>query len=131
MSEDSKPKRVLLIGHCGPDASYLRMAVRSALGEVEIISAAEMDDMTNALKAGVDLVLLNRELDYGFEPDSGVEMVQLLRKTYAKLPMIVVSNYPEVQTAAAAAGAMPGFGKREIGTPRVISLLRAATGIKT
>ena len=129
MSDDTQPRRVLLVGHCGPDASYLRMAVRSALGEAEMVSADEMNEMNDALKAGVDLILLNREL-YGFEPETGVEMVRLLRKTYAQLPMMVVSNYPDVQVAAQAAGAMAGFGKREIGSPRVTSLLRSAIGIK-
>jgi hypothetical protein len=86
--------------------------------------------MNEALKTGVDLILFNRELSYGFEPDTGVEMVRLLRKTYGQLPMMVVSNFPEVQNAAQVAGALPGFGKREIGGPRVTSLLRAAIGIK-
>jgi len=39
---------------------------------------------------------------------------------------MLVSNYPEAQAAAVAEGALPGFGKREIGTPRVNDLLRNA-----
>jgi len=39
---------------------------------------------------------------------------------------MLVSNYPEAQAAAVAEGALPGFGKREIGTPRVGELLREA-----
>lgn len=131
MDEVSKPKRVLLVGHCGPDANYLRMAVRSALGEAEIISAEEMDDMTAALKGGVDLVLFNRELGYGFEPDTGVEMIRLQKQSHAALAMILVSNYAEAQAAAVAAGALPGFGKREMGSPRVKDLLRTAIGSKS
>jgi hypothetical protein len=37
-----------------------------------------------------------------------------------------VSNYPDAQAAAVAAGGMPGFGKREIGTPRVGQVIRDA-----
>ena len=130
MEEVSKTWRVLLVGHCGPDASYLRMAVRTALGQVQIISAEDKDEMESAIKAGVDLVLFNRELGYGYEPGIGVEMIRLLRPSHAALPMMLVSNYADAQTAAEAAGAMPGFGKREIGTPRVTNLLRAAVGMK-
>jgi hypothetical protein len=43
--------------------------------------------------------------------------------------MMLVTNYPEVQAAATAAGAMPGFGKREIGSLRVKELLRGALGM--
>jgi two-component system, chemotaxis family, chemotaxis protein CheY len=131
MDEVSRPKRVLLVGHCGPDANYLRMAVRSALGQAEIVSAEEMDAMTESIKSGVDLVLFNRELGYGFEPDTGVEMIRLQKQSHAELAMILVSNYAEAQAAAVAAGALPGFGKREMGSPRVATLLRSAIGINS
>jgi hypothetical protein len=39
---------------------------------------------------------------------------------------MLVSNYPEAQQEALAAGALPGFGKRELSTPRVTQLLRNA-----
>jgi hypothetical protein len=40
--------------------------------------------------------------------------------------MMLVSNHPDAQAAAIAAGAAPGFGKRQIGTPRVAEVLRQA-----
>ncbi len=40
--------------------------------------------------------------------------------------MMLVSNYPDAQAAAVANGALPGFGKREIGSPRVIELIKGA-----
>ena len=42
------------------------------------------------------------------------------------LKMMLVSNYPEAQQEAIVAGALPGFGKREIGSRRVVDLLRTA-----
>jgi hypothetical protein len=42
---------------------------------------------------------------------------------------MLVSNYAEAQAAAVAAGAVPGFGKREIGQPRVAQLIREALGL--
>ena len=88
---------------------------------------AELDQM---LKQGVDLILFNRELGYGFEPDTGVEFIRQLKQKYPAAPMMLISNYPEAQAAAALAGAVPGFGKRDIGSPRAAELLRSAVGIK-
>ena len=44
----------------------------------------------------------------------------------ADVKMMLVSNYPDAQAAAVEAGALPGFGKRDIGSPRVKELLRQA-----
>jgi two-component system, chemotaxis family, chemotaxis protein CheY len=127
--EASAPKKVLLVGHCGPDANYLRMTVRSALGDITLSSAEDNNSLDRAIEQGVDLILFNRELDYGFKPATGVEMIATLKPDHPDLKMILVSNFPEVQTAAEAAGALPGFGKREIGSPRVKELLRSAVGL--
>ena len=51
---------------------------------------------------------------------------QVLRAANHKAKMMLISNYPEAQEAAVNAGAMPGFGKREIGTLRVVKLLQEA-----
>ena len=40
--------------------------------------------------------------------------------------MMLVSNYHDAQQAAVAVGAVPGFGKRELGTPKAAQLLREA-----
>jgi hypothetical protein len=77
-----------------------------------------------------NLVLFNRELGYGFDPNTGVEAISTLRSSYPELKMILVSNYPDAQQAAVAAGALPGFGKRELGTPRVQQVLREAIGVE-
>lgn len=120
-------KTVVLVGHCGPDSSYLRMIVKKALPEVSIVSADDSRELSRALEAtDPALVLFNRELGYSFDPSTGVETIELLRRSYPNLKMILVSNYTEAQQAAVAAGALPGFGKRELGTPRVLELLRDA-----
>ena len=58
-----------------------------------------------------DLVLVNRVFDRTAE--GGLD---LIRKTKADaktsaVPVMLVSNFPESQTEAVAAGALPGFGK--------------------
>ncbi|MDP9172416.1 MAG: hypothetical protein M3O30_00930 [Planctomycetota bacterium] len=122
------PKRILLVGHCGPDSTYLRMAVKGALGDVALVSADDNEELDKALQQTIDLVLFNRELGYGFAPETGVEMIRVLKKRGLGMNMMLVSNYPEAQAQAQAAGAIPGFGKREIGAPRTAQLLRAAVG---
>jgi hypothetical protein len=119
-------KKVLLVGHCGPDSSYLRMAVRGAAPEAQVLMADDANELRGALDGGVDLILFNRELGWGFDEDQGVEMIRWLRPNYPALKMMLVSNYPDAQRAAEEAGALPGFGKREIGGKRVTEVLRAA-----
>ena len=120
------PKKVLLVGHCGPDSSYLRMSVRKAVPDVELLSADDGRELTASLEKGVDLVLFNRELGYGYEPDTGVEAIRTLRQTFPEVKMMLVSNYEDAQRSAEQAGAQPGFGKKELGTARVAELLRDA-----
>jgi hypothetical protein len=119
-------KTVLLVGHCGPDSSYLRMTVKSAIADAKLLAADDSQELTRALAGNVDLILFNRELGYGFDPDTGVGMIALLKKSYPNQRMMLVSNYPDAQLAATKAGALQGFGKREIGKPRVTQLLRDA-----
>jgi len=123
--------KVLFVGHCGPDSTYLRMAVKSAAENVTLSAAEENAALEQSLKQGVDLILFNRELDFGFEPDTGVEMIRLLKQRYPQVRMMLISNHADAQAAAVAAGALPGFGKREIGSARVRQLLRDAMGVET
>jgi two-component system, chemotaxis family, chemotaxis protein CheY len=119
-------KKVALVGHCGPDSSFLRMAVSSADRSVQVLAADDSSELIKVLEQGVDLLLLNREMPYGFEDQEGVGLIRKLRSTHPGVKMMLVSNYPEAQAAAVAAGAVAGFGKREIGTKRVAEVIREA-----
>jgi two-component system, chemotaxis family, chemotaxis protein CheY len=121
-------KKIALVGHCGPDSSFLRMAVSSADRSVQVVAADDSSELNRLLSDGVDLLLLNREMPYGFEDDEGVAVIRRLRPLYPTVKMMLVSNYPDAQAAAVAAGAVPGFGKREIGTRRVAEVIREALG---
>ncbi len=122
-------KTVVLVGHCGPDSSFLRMAVSSAERAAKIVMADDAREMKAALDGGADLVLLNRELGWGFEQPLGVDVIKSVRTRYPNTKFMLVSNYPDAQAAAVAAGGLPGFGKREIGQPRVVQLIREALGV--
>lgn len=119
-------KKIVLIGHCGPDASYLKLAVGRAVKGAQIVSADEQGELNELLSnGGADLVLLNRQLDWGFATADGIELIRQLRETHPQLRTMLVSNFPEAQQAAVSAGALPGFGKKELGSPRVSELLRS------
>jgi len=119
-------KKVALVGHCGPDSSYLRMAVSSADRSVQVLMADDATELNAVLETGVDLLLFNREMPYGFDDHEGVGLIRKLRAAHPTIKMMLVSNYPDAQAAAEAAGAVPGFGKREIGTKRVAEVIREA-----
>ncbi len=119
-------KSVALIGHCGPDSSYLRLAISKAIPGAKIVGVDDDAALKSALEAGVDLALFNRVLEYGFDQSEGVEVIRQLARFYPATRMMMVSNYPETQAAAVAAGALPGFGKRDIGSAKVTELLKAA-----
>jgi CheY-like chemotaxis protein len=123
-------KKVLFVGHCGPDSTYLRMLVRKALGQADVHMIEDPAELDQALKQGADLILFNRELGYGFEPDTGVDFIRQLKQRNPAIPMMLISNYPDAQAAALAAGAVQGFGKRDIGSSKAAELLRTAIGIK-
>lgn len=119
-------KTIALVGHCGPDASYLRLAVSRAAKEVRIVAADDDEELATVLRGGVDLLLLNRQLEWGFKTSEGIDLIRQLRAEHPQVRMMLVSNFPEAQQAAVAAGALPGFGKREIGSPRVTDAIRGA-----
>lgn len=119
-------KKVVLVGHCGADGSYLRLAVKAARPDAEILLAESDKELKSAVMEGADLVLVNRVVDYGFETDEGIELIRMYQKAFPKMKSMLVSNYESAQTDAVNAGAMLGFGKREIGTPRVKQLLAGA-----
>lgn len=121
-------KKVVLVGHCGPDSAYLRLAVSRALKNADISSADDEGELNQKIADGADLLLFNRTIDYGFNSEQGVELISQMRAKHPNLKFMLISNYPEAQQAAVQAGALPGFGKREIGTPKVTQLLKDALG---
>lgn len=121
-------KRIVLVGHCGPDSSYLSMAVKSAVKDALITAADSEAELRQEIAAGADLLLLNRVLDYGFPTSNGVELIRTLSAAHPTVKIMLVSNYADAQAAAVAEGALPGFGKREIGSPKVKQLLQNAVG---
>ena len=123
--------RVALVGHCGPDAYALRAAVRSMFprGEVQMVSdASELEAEIPA----ADLLLVNRILDGEFEVDSGIELIRVLAALPARErpALMLVSNFPEAQAEAQGAGALPGFGKKQMYSAEMRKNMEAAVAAR-
>lgn len=113
-------RRVLSVGNCGYDHSTLTTALKKHF-DVEMYAAASADAAAKALDEDMfDLVLVNREFDSTGE--SGIELIKKLKPT-VKAPMMLISNFPEAQEEAVAAGAVPGFGKKMVGKPGMVEVV--------
>jgi CheY-like chemotaxis protein len=118
-------KRVLDVGQCGPDHSTIRSYLTRNF-DCEVVQAHLADDAIEQLKSGqFDLVLVNRKLDADYS--DGIEVIRKLKadSATADVPVMLVTNYPEHQDAAIAAGAIRGFGKLEYNEPETRERLAA------
>jgi len=116
MSE-SRRARVLDVGQCSPDRAGIKSAITRRF-DADIDHVMFVDDALEAMRlARYDLVLVNRRI---FDDDSdGLELIRRSKAdpALAPVPIMMVSNYPEAQQAAIAAGAEPGFGKSQLHEP--------------
>lgn len=116
-------KKVVTVGHCGPDSSALKSAVGRAAPGAEVVFANDETGLEEALK-GASLLLVNRVLEGDFSDDEGIELVRRLAAAGAKV--MLVSNYPDAQEEAEKAGALPGFGKTTMYAAETKERIRAA-----
>jgi CheY-like chemotaxis protein len=106
-------KRVLDVGQCGPDHATIRRFLTRHF-DCEIVQADAAEDAIAHLKSNrFDLILVNRKLDVDYS--DGLEVIRQIKSdpSIANVPVMLVTNYPEHQDAAVAAGALRGFGKLE------------------
>src|SRR3954471_17335093 len=116
-------KRVLDVGQCGPDHSSIRSYLTRNFG-CEVVQVDDGPGALAELKGGqFDLILVNRKLDCDYS--DGIDVIRALKADpdAAEVPVMLVTNYPEHQAAAIAAGAVRGFGKLEFGKAETLSLL--------
>jgi CheY-like chemotaxis protein len=118
-------KTVLDVGQCNPDHSSITSLLKQHF-DVNVQKAHSHDQaLTMAKDSQPALILINRLYDVG--GSEGMETLKALKanETTADIPVMVVSNYSDAQDAAVAAGAVQGFGKSALNTPKTIELLNA------
>jgi CheY-like chemotaxis protein len=122
------PKRILDVGQCGPDHATISSYLERHF-DCEIGRAHDADDALRQLAAApFDLVLVNRKLDADYS--DGIEVIRRIKANAAtaEVPVMLVTNYPEHQDAAVAAGAIRGIGKLEFNDPAARERLAAVLG---
>lgn len=121
-------KRVLSFGQCGFDHGAISRLLNS-LG-AEAVAADTADRLMHAARQSLpDLILVNRIGDT--DGSSGLELIKKLKSDpeLKRVPVMLVSNYPDAQQEAEKLGALPGFGKSALSSPDTESLLRSVLGL--
>jgi len=121
--QESTRPRVLDVGNCDPDhASIQRLLGRF---EVDVDRVMFVEEAVVALaKSRYDLVLVNRLIFA--DGSDGLPLIQRMKADarFQKIPVMMVSNYPEAQDRAVSEGAVRGFGKADLNEPRTLELLK-------
>jgi DNA-binding NarL/FixJ family response regulator len=86
------------------------------------------DELREACDQGADLLLINRELPFGFETEEGVELIRQLHSGGPKVKMMLISDLEDAQEEARQAGGVEGFGKADLGSEKFATTLRQALG---
>ena len=107
--------RVLSVGQCAFDDHSLGQALAGQF-DAELVRCAS--GAAAVREGNWKLVLVNRLLDADGSP--GLDVVRQLRaeaagNSAADVPVMLVSNFAEARQAAEAEGAVPGFGKSDLG----------------
>jgi len=117
-------KRVLSVGQCLADHGGISRLLRGSFA-AEVVSAASAEEALGRLRQeAFALVLVNRVFDATGE--GGLDFIRRLKgdRQLAGVPAMLVSNFPEAQDEAAAAGAVPGFGKSALHEQQTLDTLR-------
>lgn len=119
-AEGGQPK-ILDVGQCDHDHGKL-VGFLGGRFDARLDRAHGLDDARALLEESrYRLVLVNRLLDVDQTP--GLDVIKALKAdadpNLSGTPMMLVSNLPEAQREAVAAGAVPGFGKAQFDDPEV------------
>jgi two-component system chemotaxis response regulator CheY len=104
-------KKILAVGNCSVDHGALARLV-SGHFPAQLCRAQQINDALAQLRGDTfDLVLVNRVF-HGIA-QQGLDLIRQIKAdpTLAATPVMLLSNYPQCQQEAVAAGAEPGFGK--------------------
>ncbi|MDD4891986.1 MAG: hypothetical protein PHU85_18860 [Phycisphaerae bacterium] len=121
-------KRIVLVGHCAADAWMLKLASERAAPGLPVETVGDFKAL-EAIDLPSSLLLVNRVLSFGYPVSMGVDLIRQLHARPQPPRMLLISDQPDAQRQAEAAGAVPGFGKAELLTEKASRHLRSAAGI--
>lgn len=118
-------KHVLSVGQCSFDHGSISRFLQGEFG-VDVVPTDTADNATEQLRQRpFDLVLVNRQFDA--DGSEGIDFIERLKADpeLAAVPVMLVTNFREYAEKAVSLGALPGFGKAELGSPELASRLRS------
>ncbi len=118
-------KKVVLVGHCGPDMHMLKAAVSRVVPDIPVEFANDDGALQGFISTDA-ILLVNRVLDGSFSTGSGIELIENLARSESPPTMMFISNFEDAQAKAQKAGASEGFGKDQLYDERTAELLRQA-----
>ena len=107
-------QRVALVGHCGFDAGSLSRLAGQIAPQAEVVRVNDQETLDTMTGPGT-LLLVNRALDGRFDAETGIDLIRVCRSREDAPAAMLVSNYADAQQQAVEAGALPGFGKSQVG----------------
>ncbi|HYO11259.1 MAG TPA: hypothetical protein VER17_20005 [Tepidisphaeraceae bacterium] len=119
-------QRIVLVGHCGVDAPRLESEISRSVQGVDVVTINSEDQLEAVCGEQGVLLLVNRQLPYGFDDEEGVRLMKDIHRRHPNVKMMLVSDLPDAQEEARGAGAIPGFGKADLGTGRIAERLKQA-----
>lgn len=118
--------RILDVGQCGIDGPRMKRLFQEEL-DAEVDEADTLEETREKLRAGTyDLVLVNRVLNE--DGSSGVDLIDEVKRGGADVPIMLVSDRSDAQDEAVSKGALRGFGKAELESPKTLDMIRKAAG---
>lgn len=114
-------KRILDVGQCTPDHMALKaLAQKAGASLVRVALPAQALELLQ--KESFDLVFVNRKIDADYT--DGMELIHAMQARGLDTPVLLISNFPEAQAQAMAAGAVRGFGKNDLGNPATVEMVQ-------
>jgi CheY-like chemotaxis protein len=110
------------------DDAKIRRALEGRYA-IDVVAVDTANEALARLRQGAyALVLVNRIFDA--DEGIGLDLIRALKAdaTLASLPVMLVSNFPDAQATAVAAGATPGFGKGGLAAATTFALLDPILG---
>ena len=118
------PKRVLDVGQCDADHGSISRMLTTNFGDIQIDRSHLLADTMDVVRSQTyDLVLINRLLDR--DHSEGTDVLKLMKadESLSSMPVMIVSNFADSQSAAVALGAEQGFGKSALNAPETTEVL--------
>src|SRR4051794_2884939 len=109
---------VILVGHCDFDGPRLQKEISAKMPNVNVTRLNDEDEFDRIIKSSDAVLLINRE-PVGMDRD-GIELVRCACESNGNSHVMLISDYEDAQEEAEELGALPGFGKADIGSPKLV-----------